>query len=341
MSIYALYPYVIRPFIFALDPEDAHTLTIKMGKLLGKAPFKPLFSQKVVGQPLEIMGLKFAHPLGLAAGMDKNGDCIDYLGSLGFSHLELGTITPKAQDGNSRPRMFRVLEAQGLINRMGFNNKGVDYLCVNLARRNFKGIIGVSIGKNETTALEDAANDYLFCLRKVYNLCDYVAVNISCPNTPGLTALQEAEPLIALLKTLKDEQKKLASENARYVPLVVKISPDLTPVQIDAICDACVKLGIDGMSCTNTTVSREVIHGMSHASEWGGLSGKPLEALSTQVLEQVSAHLQGKIPLIGIGGISDPLSARSKLQKGASLLQIYSSFVYQGPYVIKKIVENL
>ncbi|HIV14610.1 MAG TPA: quinone-dependent dihydroorotate dehydrogenase [Candidatus Avisuccinivibrio pullicola] len=341
MSLYALYPYLIRPFVFMLDPEDAHTMTIKAGRMLSSPLLRPFFGQSVPDRPVEVMGLKFRHPLGLAAGMDKNGDCIDYLGGLGFSHLELGTVTPRAQEGNPRPRMFRVKEARGLINRMGFNNKGVDYLTVNLTRRTYKGIIGVSIGKNETTPLENAADDYLYCMRKVYAHCDYIAVNVSCPNTPGLTALQEAEPLVALIRTLKEEQKSLSRNTGRYVPLVVKISPDLTPVQLEAVCDACVRLSVDGMSCTNTTTDREVIHGLPHAGEWGGLSGEPLKQRSTEVLKKVAEYTAGKLPLIGIGGISGAVSAREKLNAGASLLQLYSAFVYQGPSIIGKVVSNL
>ena len=206
MSLYSLYPGLIRPLVFSMDPENAHSLTISTGRFLSKQPLLKLFSQNVALKPVEVMGLKFDNPVGLAAGMDKNGDAIDYFGALGFGYLELGTVTPKPQDGNPRPRMFRVKEARGLINRMGFNNKGVDYLVNNLRNRHYKGIVGVSIGKNETTPIENAASDYIICMQKVYNCCDYIAVNVSCPNTPDLTALQEAEPLIRLLTALKEEQ---------------------------------------------------------------------------------------------------------------------------------------
>lgn len=341
MSIYALYPSLIRPVFFCMDPENVHSFTIKTGKFLSKEPLLKLFSQKVASKPVEVMGLKFDNPLGLAAGMDKNGDAIDYLGALGFGHLELGTVTPKAQEGNARPRMFRIKEARGLINRMGFNNKGVDYLVNNLQARHFKGIVGVSIGKNETTSIENAADDYLICMQKVYNHCDYIAVNISCPNTPNLTALQEAEPLVRLLTTLKEEQGKLASSANKYVPLVVKISPDLTDPQLEAICDACLKLKIDGMTCTNTTTSREEVFGMNHASEWGGLSGEPIFIKATETLKKVAARTQGQIPLIGVGGVNGVIAAREKLKAGASLVQLYSAFVYQGPSIIEDIVNNI
>lgn len=342
MSLYALYPTLVRPIFFAMDPENAHTLTIKMGSLLSKAPLCCWMGQKVMEKPVEVMGLKFSNPLGLAAGMDKNGDAIDYLGALGFGHLELGTVTPKPQEGNAKPRMFRVKTARGLINRMGFNNKGVDYLVENLKKRHYKGIVGVSIGKNETTPIEDAASDYLTCMQKVYAHCDYIAVNVSCPNTKDLTALQDSEPLVKLLSTLKEEQKTLmAKHNNRYVPLVVKIAPDLTDAQIEAICKACLDLKIDGLTCTNTTTSRDEIHGLEHASEWGGLSGEPLRERATKVLAKVNSIIKGQIPLIGVGGINGVVAAREKMSHGANLIQLYSAFVYQGPCVIKDIVNNL
>lgn len=341
MSIYALYPSLIRPVLFCLDPENAHSLTINLGHLLSKEPLTKVFGQTVASKPVEVMGLKFDNPLGLAAGMDKNGDAIDFLGALGFGHLELGTVTPLAQEGNARPRMFRIKEARGLINRMGFNNKGVDYLVNNLKNRRYKGIIGVSIGKNEITPIENAASDYLHCMNKVYNHCDYIAVNISCPNTKDLTALQEAGPLVDLLTTLKKEQGKLASENNKYVPLVVKIAPDLDDVQLSAICDACLRLKIDGITCTNTTTSREEVHGLAHASEWGGLSGEPIRHKSTVVLSKVASQIKDQIPIIGVGGVNGVIAAREKMQAGASLVQLYSAFVYQGPSIIEDIVNNI
>ncbi|MBU3826996.1 MAG: quinone-dependent dihydroorotate dehydrogenase [Candidatus Anaerobiospirillum merdipullorum] len=341
MSIYALYPTFIRPCIFALDAETAHSLTIKLGHLLSKPMLTTLFAQQVEARPLELMGLKFKNPLGLAAGMDKNGEAIDFLGALGFGHLELGTVTPRAQAGNPKPRMFRIKPARGLINRMGFNNKGLDYLVRNLLARRYQGVVGVSIGKNETTPLEQALDDYLICLSKVYNCCDYVAVNISCPNTPGLTALQEAEPMEHLISGIKAERDKLAASTRRYVPLVVKIAPDLTDTQLQALCAICLKHQIDGISCTNTTTKRDLITGMPHAGEWGGLSGEPLRTQSTKVLAAVKAQVGDKIPLIGIGGIDGPIAAREKLNAGAQLLQLYSAFVYQGPQIIQDIVENI
>ncbi len=338
---YSLYPTFIRPFLFMLDAETAHGVILGGAKLLSKKPYTTLFKQEVGYRPVEIMGLKFKNPVGLAAGLDKNGEAIDFFGALGFGHIEVGTVTPKAQDGNPKPRMFRILGAQGIINRMGFNNKGVDYLVENLKKRTFDGILGVSIGKNETTPIENAVDDYLICMNKVYQYADYIAVNVSCPNTPDLTKLQAEEPLVKLLKPLKEEQSKLQAQFNKYVPLVVKISPDLSDETIETLCKVCIELQIDGMTCTNTTVNREVIHGLEHASEWGGLSGEPLRSLSNLTLQKVNKCLDGKLPIIGVGGVSNAISAREKLSNGASLVQLYSSLVYRGPNVVKSIVDNI
>lgn len=341
MSLYSLYRPLIRPFMFMLDPEGAHNMVIKMGSMLSHGPLLSLFSQSVEERPCDVMGLHFKNPLGLAAGLDKNGDAIDYLGALGFGYLELGTVTPKAQFGNEKPRMFRIVEADGIINRMGFNNKGVDYLVSNLIKRKYKGIVGVSIGKNEVTSLNDAHLDYIYCMQKVYAYCDYIAINVSCPNTVGLTALQDLEPLSKLLKVLKEEQQKLELSYKKHVPLVVKMAPDLNTEQIEALCHSCLENNIEGISCTNTTTRRDIVYGLNHASEWGGLSGRPLYALSNDVLKKVNSIIEGKIPLIGIGGISNAIEAREKMSNGAELLQIYSSLIYKGPVVIRDIVNNL
>ncbi len=340
MSIYSLYRSILRPVIFSLDAETAHNTTIKMGKIMESMP-KSLVAQTVAPKPVTVMGLNFSNPLGLAAGMDKNGDIIDYLGSLGFGFIEVGTVTPLPQDGNPKPRMFRIVEANGIINRMGFNNKGVDYLVKNLVNRKYKGIVGVSIGKNEVTPIEDAHKDYITCMKKVYQHCDYIAVNVSCPNTPNLTALQEQEPLNNLLSLLKQEQFRLADNTGKYVPLVVKIAPDLNDTAIEAVCKACLQNHIDGMTCTNTTTSRDTVYGLRHAGEWGGLSGKPLYDLANKIQKKVYNIIGDEIPLIGVGGVNDVITAREKLKNGAKLIQIYSGFVYEGPKVIKDIVDNL
>lgn len=341
MSLYAVYPSLIRPLLFCFEPEKAHDMTIKLGSLLSAPPMVKLVGQKVAVKPVEIMGLHFANPLGLAAGLDKNGDAIDFLGALGFGHIELGTVTPKPQPGNSRPRMFRLPQVSGIINRMGFNNNGVDYLVNKLQQRHYQGIVGVSIGKNESTPIENAIDDYLICMQKVYKYCDYIAVNISCPNTIGLTTLQEVEPLTRLISRLKEEQHFLASTHQKYVPLVVKIAPDLSDTQLDALCDACLSINVDGISCTNTTTSRDEIYGLPHASEWGGLSGEPLRQKATMVLQKVHQRVGARIPLIGIGGVNGVIAAREKMNAGASLVQVYTAFIYQGPQLVVDIVDNI
>lgn len=341
MFPYFLYRTFARPVIFMADPERAHGLTIKGAHFIQNSPFAKLFSQSVPDSPVEVMGLKFKNPLGLAAGLDKDGEAVDFFGSLGFGFIEVGTVTPRPQEGNPRPRMFRVIDAQGIINRMGFNNKGVDNLVHNLKSVRYDGIIGVSIGKNETTPLDKAADDYLLCMEKVYPYADYIAVNISCPNTPDLTDLQQSDTFTNLIKPLKDAQAKLSEANGTYVPLVVKISPDLCDNELRSLCKVCMEQHVDGISCTNTTVSRDIIHGMSHANEWGGLSGQPLFHRSTRILKLVSEMVDNSIPLIGVGGISNAVQAREKIEAGASLVQIYSSLIYQGPHVIKEIVSNI
>lgn len=338
---YGLYPFLVRPLLFLSQPENAHGMTIAAGKLFSQEPFLSFVGQNVAYRPVEVMGLKFNNPLGLAAGLDKNGEAIDYFGALGFGHIEVGTVTPKPQDGNPKPRMFRIVDANGIINRMGFNNKGVDYLVEKIKRRTYKGVLGVSIGKNETTPIENAVDDYLVCMRKVYPFTDYIAVNVSCPNTPDLTSLQNEENLIRLLQPLKAEQAVLADKFNKYVPLVVKLSPDLTASDLKSLCKVCLDLKIDAISCTNTTTSRQMVHDLPHAQEWGGLSGEPLRAQSTRVLADVKKIVKNQIPLIGLGGVSGVISAREKLEAGASLIQIYSALVYQGPAVIKNIVNNI
>lgn len=338
---YSLYPSVIRPFLFMLEPETAHDLILRGAKACSNKSLLPIFSQNIEYRPVKAMGLEFKNPLGLAAGLDKNAEAVDFFGALGFGHIEVGTVTPKAQDGNPKPRMFRIPSAQGIINRMGFNNKGVDYLVENLKKRTYEGVLGVSIGKNETTPLENAVNDYLFCLRKVYPYADYIAVNVSCPNTPGLTKLQAKEPLYNLLKPIRAEQKNISATSGRYVPLVVKFSPDLSDEALENLCSVCLDLEIDGLTCTNTTTRRDIINGMVHAQEWGGLSGEPLRNISSETLRRTAKIIDKKIPIIGVGGISNAVNALERLNDGATLLQIYSSLIYRGPNVIKSIVNNI
>ena len=339
MFPYVLYRALARPLIFMAEAETAHNLTISMARRIQDSPLAPLFAQKVPESPFEVMGLKFKNQLGLAAGLDKDAEAVDFFGNLGFGFIEVGTVTPKPQQGNPKPRMFRVLDAAGIINRMGFNNKGVDHLVHNLKNVKYKGIIGVSIGKNETTPLEKAVDDYLECMEKVYPYADYIAVNISCPNTPDLTDLQQSDTFTNLISPLKSAQARLADEHGTYVPLVVKISPDLYDNELRSLCKVCMEQHVDGITCTNTTVSRDVVHGMMHANEWGGLSGQPLFHRSTRILKLVSEMVEHSIPLIGVGGISNAVQAREKIDAGASLLQIYTALIYKGPHVVKEIVS--
>lgn len=339
MFLYSLYQPIIKPLLFLLDPEQAHDLIINSGKFITNSQLCKFFKQTVKDDPLEFMGLNFKNRLGLAAGLDKNGDAIELFGALGFSHIELGTVTPLAQAGNEKPRMFRVISSNSIINRMGFNNKGVDYLVENIKNTAYDGVIGVSIGKNESTPLEKAHCDYQTCMQKLYKYVGYITINVSCPNTKDLTSLQNYEYLNNLVGSLKENQQLLEKEHHKYVPLVVKISPDLTNEQIDDVIKVCQNYNIDALALTNTTVQRDMIYGQEHAGEWGGLSGEALAQLSLKTLQYV--HSKTSIPLISIGGIGSVLEARNRLANGAGLLQIYSSLIYQGPRVVKNILDNL
>ena len=291
------------------------------------------------GEPLNILGLRFKNSVGLAAGLDKNGDYIDALGALGFGFLEVGTVTPKAQPGNAKPRLFRLKKDQALINRMGFNNKGVEHMIRRLKKRRYQGIIGVNIGKNYSTPLEQAHEDYIFCLRKLYVFADYIVVNLSSPNTPGLRKLQFGEELNKLLNLLKTEQKALANTHDKHVPLLLKIAPDLSPEECQDISQALLENNMEGVIATNTTISREGLSESVMANEAGGLSGEPLAARSELVVKALRTHLQGVIPIIGVGGISDKASAQAKLNAGASLLQLYTGFIYKGPNLIGEVLQ--
>ncbi|MDD2702356.1 MAG: quinone-dependent dihydroorotate dehydrogenase, partial [Sideroxydans sp.] len=281
-----------------------------------------------------VMGLTFPNPVGLAAGLDKNGEVIDALASFGFGFIEIGTVTPRAQPGNPKPRMFRIPEAQGVINRMGFNNNGVDALIENVKRAKFKGVLGINIGKNADTPIEKAAEDYLIGLRKVYAHASYVAVNISSPNTKNLRQLQGGDELDALLEQLKAEQERLAQLHGKYVPLAVKIAPDLDSEQIKQIAALLIKHKIDGVIATNTTLSREGVEGLPHGGETGGLSGAPVREKSTAVIRQLAAELNGALPIIGVGGILKGSDAVEKMQAGAALVQVYSGLVYRGQELV-------
>lgn len=334
------YP-LARYFLFKLDPEVAHELSIKQLSLLGGTPLDIFFRQKVPSRPVTVMGLTFDNPVGLAAGLDKDGEAIDAFGAMGFGFIEVGTVTPRPQPGNDKPRLFRVIPAQGIINRMGFNNKGVDNLIENVKKSKYKGILGINIGKNKDTPIENGKDDYLICMDKVYAHAGYIAVNISSPNTPGLRQLQFGDALDELLMVLKQRQAELATKHNKYVPLAVKIAPDLSHDEIAQVADSLVRNKIDGVIATNTTLDRDMIFDMPHASETGGLSGKPLQAKSTEFIRELAKHLKGAVPIIGVGGIDSALAAREKMEAGAQLVQVYSGFIYKGPELVSEIVKNI
>ncbi|MGC3820762.1 quinone-dependent dihydroorotate dehydrogenase [Acinetobacter sp. G11] len=327
-----------RPLLFSLAPERAHELTLS---LLKSAHRMGMMRQNVASKPVTCMGIEFPNPVGLAAGLDKNGAYIDALAGLGFGFIEIGTITPRPQSGNPHPRLFRLPEAKAIINRMGFNNDGVDKLIENVKAAKFKGILGINIGKNADTPVENAVDDYRICLEKVYNYASYITVNISSPNTKNLRSLQSGDALTELLQTLKKRQLELAEEHQHYVPLVLKVAPDLTQEDIQFIAKQLIQFKIDGLIVTNTTLSREGVENLKYGNEAGGLSGAPVFEKSTACLAAFAKVLQGQIPLIGVGGILSGEQAAAKQQAGASLVQIYSGLIYTGPALIKDCIDAL
>ncbi len=331
---------LLRPILFILPPEIAHKVTLQNLNILYRLRLTKLFFRKIPYAPCTIMGLEFPNPVGLAAGMDKNGEYIESLATLGFGFIEVGTVTPRPQAGNSYPRLFRLPKNQAIINRMGFNNKGVDNLVANIQKTHFSGILGINIGKNSDTPLENAIDDYLFCLNKVYPYADYVAINISSPNTPELRQLQHEEKLEQLLSALKQAQQQLTDKYDKYVPIVIKIAPDVTKSELDKIADKLLVYSIDGVIGTNTTTSRKGLTNVAHADEAGGLSGAPLSDSATDIIKQLNVKLQGKIPIIAAGGVMSALDAQEKRLAGASLIQIYTGLIYSGPALVKKTINN-
>ncbi len=327
-----------RPLLFAFAPERAHELTLSM---LDTAHKFGLMRQKVASKPVTCMGIQFPNPVGLAAGLDKNGAHLDALAALGFGFIEIGTITPRPQAGNPQPRLFRIPEAQAIINRMGFNNDGVDQLIENVKASKFKGILGINIGKNADTPVEDAVSDYLICLEKVYHYASYITVNISSPNTKNLRSLQSGDALTELLQTLKNRQLELAQQYQHYVPLVLKVAPDLTAEDIEFIAAQLLQFKIDGLIVTNTTLGRDGVENLPNGQEAGGLSGAPVFVKSTECLRQFAKVLNGKIPLIGVGGILSGEQAVAKQQAGANLVQVYSGLIYTGPSLIKDCINAM
>ena len=337
MNIYSL----ASPLFFQFDAESVHDFTLKSLKNAERLGILRLYPAPPVCQPRQVMGITFPNAIGLAAGLDKNGAVIDAMAALGFGFVEIGTITPRPQPGNPKPRLFRVQEAQGIVNRFGFNNLGVDNLIENVKAAKYKGVLGINIGKNFDTPNEKAVDDYLICMRKVYAYASYITVNISSPNTKNLRALQEKEALSDLLATLKAEQLKLAEQYGRYVPVALKIAPDLELAQVNEIADLLMIHKIDAVIATNTTLSRDAVSGMKNADETGGLSGAPVREKSTLVIGQLSQRLQGALPIIGVGGILSGADAVEKIAAGASLVQVYSGLIYKGPKLVHDICKTL
>ena len=341
----ALIPYFVpKSVLFNLDPETAHDLTIGALARLQNTPLACLWAENRVQDPVTLAGVTFPNRVGMAAGLDKNGRVIDGLGAMGFSFVEVGTVTPKAQPGNPKPRMFRLPQARALINRLGFNNEGLDSFLANVKQARFRangGILGLNIGKNAATPIENAVDDYLIGLAGVYPHADYITVNISSPNTKNLRALQSDEALDDLLGRLQERRQQLIQQHGRTVPMFVKIAPDLDETQVGVIAATLQKNGIDGVIATNTTISREAVKGLQHAEETGGLSGAPVLEASNQVIRQLRAALGPRYPIIGVGGVMSAADARAKRDAGADLVQIYTGLIYEGPQLVRDCAEAL
>lgn len=334
------YP-MAKKLMFACDAEWSHNFALGSLKQLAHTPLSALWKQTLPVKPVTVAGIRFDNLLGLAAGLDKNADCIDAFGQMGFGFIEVGTVTPKAQIGNDKPRIFRLPASEAIINRMGFNNKGVDYLVENVKKARYNGVLGINIGKNKDTPNEQGKDDYIHCMRKVYMHASYITVNISSPNTPGLRDLQFGDALLDLLNSIKNEQLDLQVKHDKYVPIFIKIAPDMDQIAVNQVAQTLLMSKMDGVVATNTTLDRTAVTGQLHANEAGGLSGLPVKAKSTEVISQLRQAVGKDFPIIGVGGIHDASSAADKLTAGANLLQIYTGFIYQGPALIKQIVTSL
>ncbi|HET6587543.1 MAG TPA: quinone-dependent dihydroorotate dehydrogenase [Oleiagrimonas sp.] len=332
---------ILRPLLFKLDAETAHHLTLRGMGMARRCGLAPLVASAPADLPVRVFDMDFPNPVGLAAGLDKNGAYIDALAALGFGFIEIGTVTPRPQSGNPRPRLFRLPAHEAIINRMGFNNAGVDALVRNVERASYKGVLGINIGKNKDTPNAEAVTDYLTCLRRVYPLASYVTVNISSPNTQGLRDLQQAETLKRFIGALREAQEKLATQHGVRKPMLLKIAPDLDETQLDAIVEVLIGASVDGVICTNTTIDREAVAGDPSAHETGGLSGGPLFDRSTSILRAMAERLEGRIGIVGVGGILEGDQAVRKLDAGASLVQIYSGLIYRGPRLVSECVEEI
>jgi len=340
LGVHALYP-LFRPLLFAADPELAHDVALGGLDAAARVGLAQLAASRLPQAPVEAMGLRFPNRVGLAAGLDKNAAHLKGLATLGFGFIEAGTVTPRAQPGNPRPRMFRVVEAQALVNRLGFNNGGVDAFVANVARSGYRGILGINIGKNFDTPNERAADDYVACLRAVHAHASYVTINVSSPNTKGLRDLQAEEALSALLARIVAERDDLAQKHGRCVPLAVKIAPDLDDAAVNAVARLLVAHRLDGVIATNTTIARDGVAGLPHADEAGGLSGAPLRERSTAVLRTLAKALDGALPIIGVGGILAAGDAQQKIDAGAALVQLYTGLIYRGPDLVAECVRAL
>jgi dihydroorotate dehydrogenase len=331
---------LVRKVMFKMSGETSHELGLDMLGAAERLSLLSYIAPKIPDCPVESMGITFPNPVGLAAGLDKNGDYIDAFARLGFGFIEIGTITPRSQPGNPKPRLFRLAEKQAIINRMGFNNKGVDHLVEQVKKAKFKGVLGINIGKNFDTPVENAVDDYLICLNKVYQYATYITVNISSPNTPGLRDLQFGDTLDELLAPIRARQLELAEEFG-YKPVLVKIAPDMDEENVRLVAETLIKNNIDGVIATNTTLSREGVEGHQFGAEAGGLSGAPLEDSATETVAALVVALNGKLPVIGVGGILDGAGAVEKIDAGAQLVQIYSGFIYRGPELIRESVDAI
>ncbi|TBU96050.1 quinone-dependent dihydroorotate dehydrogenase [Stutzerimonas kirkiae] len=330
-----------RQLLFKLTPETAHELSLELIGAGGRLGLNGLLTRKPTPLPVSVMGLDFPNPVGLAAGLDKNGEAILGLSQLGFGFLEIGTVTPRAQPGNPRPRLFRLAEAQAIINRMGFNNQGLDALLAHVRAAGFKGVLGINIGKNFDTPVEQAESDYLLCLERVYPYASYITVNVSSPNTPGLRSLQFGESLRQLLDALRVRREALEIEHGKRVPLAVKIAPDMSDEETEAVARSVLEAGLDGIIATNTTLARDGVAGLAHADEAGGLSGAPVRDKSSHTVRVLAETLGGRLPIIAVGGITEGRHAAEKIQAGASLVQLYSGFIYRGPALIREAVDAI
>ena len=331
----------LRNMLFLLPAEVSHHVSMQSIGLMEQLRLTSLIARDVPDDPVEVMGIRFPNRVGLAAGLDKDAACIDGLAAMGFGFLEVGTVTPLPQDGNAKPRMFRLKDKQALINRMGFNNQGVDPMCKRVRRSKFNGVLGINIGKNTTTSVGDALADYIFCMRKVYKQASYVAVNISSPNSPGLRDLQKESELARLIEGLKQEHEALKEKFGKHVPLVVKIAPDMDDEDMTNLARRLLSFELDGVIVSNTTVSRGAVAGERHASQSGGLSGEPLRSQANHALSLVSNEVKGKMAVIGVGGIVKGEDAAEKIRLGADLVQIYTGFIYQGPDLISNCVKSM